>query len=60
MYIFTLERLESLRSSKGPDIMGFNLMQGEGLLVRDGGRRDVFVKTFLEGDKDRLLILPKV
>ena len=54
--------------------MGFNLMQGVGLLIRelltqdhslfdpwgDSGRWDVFVKTFLEGDKDQLLILPEV
>ena len=28
-------RLEGLRSSKGPKIMGFDLMYGEGLLIRE-------------------------
>ena len=54
--------------------MDFNLMQSEDLLVRelialdhsqfdprgDGGRGDILVKTFLEGDKHQLLVLPEV
>ena len=33
--ICSKETPEGLRSSKGPDIMGFNLMQGVGLVIRE-------------------------
>ena len=53
--------------------MGFNLMQGEGLLVNeliaqdhslldplDSGRGDISVEAFLDGDKDQLFVLSEV